>query len=435
MADIKPSVLVVDDEMSIRESFLLILCKEFNIITAASGEAALKKIIDEKVDLVYLDIRMPGMNGIDTLKRIKEIDPSIDVIMVTAINDIASAGSAVKHGAKDYVVKPFEVSDILNKTRSIIIKTQTKNMNLLETEELIGSSNQILEIEKTIARESKKDSSILIIGEKGTEAELIAKIISIENEKTLKILNISGDFKDTLLFGYEKGSFINAFEKEVGALEEANGGILYIRNIELLPIETQIKLRRALQNQKISREGSFAPIQISVRIISETQEGLKELAASGAFDPELYALLSNVTIMLPSLKERESDIPVLVNYYLDKFNKKYSKDIQNVTQEVMDILTGYSWPGNTAELSNVMETLVLTTARDELIPEDLPLDILMKSSQAGRQLITMDNLANKLEKNYILNIYHKAGQNTVKAANILGIHLKTLEAKLESYSS
>lgn len=431
MADVKPVILIVDDEMSIRESFSLILGKEFRVVTAASGEAALKRVIDEKIDLIYLDIRMPGMNGMETLKRIKEIDPKIEVIMVTAVNDVGSASSSIKLGAKDYIVKPFEVDNILNKTRSFAIKAQARAVKPPRGEELIGSSRQILNIKKTVEQLIHTDASILVTGEKGLEAEQIAAIISSESGKQLVTLNVSSEFKSAILFGREKGSFTSEFGKEAGLLEKANGGILFIRNIDLLPVEAQIKLGQALVKKEFSREGSLSAIPVDVRVIAETSANLKELVGQKKFDSELFDIICAAILELPPLRTRESDIPSLISRYADKFSGKYDKKIK-VTPEAIEILTSYPWPGNLSELSNTIESIVLSLGSGEIGPDELPLDILIKSPAGGRPYTTLENIEGKLERSHIMNIYKKAGESKEKASAMLGIQQKTLESKLES---
>ena len=431
MADVKPVILIVDDELSIRESFTLILGKEFKVVTAASGEAALKRIIDEKVDLVYLDIRMPGMNGIETLKRIKEIDSSVEVIMVTAVNDVGSAGAAIKLGAKDYVVKPFDVNDILNRTRSIVIKAQTKSIKPFGKEELIGNCRQMLNIKKTVEQLSRKDSSVLIVGEKGLEAEQIASIIGHESDKQFKILSVSAGFKSSVLFGSERGSFTDEFSREAGLLEESGSGILFIRNIELLPKEAQAKLAQAMSKKEYSREGSPSAIPLDVRLIAETSVNLKDLVKEGKFDKELYNIIGETIIELPAVRMRESDIPALINHYFEKFCDLYDRKV-NVSPDAFEVLSAYSWPGNLTEMSNTIETIVLTLDKEELLPDDLPLDILIKSPSGGRPYTTLENIEGKFEKAHILNVLKKAGESKEKASALLGIQQKTLESKLES---
>ena len=225
MADNKAVVLVVDDEPSIRESFSLILGKEFKVITAGTGEAALKKLIDEKVDMIYLDVKMPGMNGIETLKRIRSIDNSVDVVMVTAVNEVGTASSAVKLGARDYVVKPFDVEDILNRTRSIVIKSQTRAFRSFNKDEVIGGSKHIASDKRTeLEKLFKNDVTVMIKGEKGIEADLIAAIIASETEKELTSLNVTARMPASDLFGSERGSFMEDFGKSSGAIEDASGG-------------------------------------------------------------------------------------------------------------------------------------------------------------------------------------------------------------------
>ncbi len=434
MADARPSILIVDDEGSIRESFLLILGKEFKVVTAASGEAALKKIIDEKIDLVYLDVRMPGMNGIETLKRIKEIDSGTEVIMVTAVNDVGSAAASVKLGARDYVVKPFEVKDILNRTRSIVIKAQTRSIRPPRKGELIGNSRQILNVKKTVDQLSQTDSSFLIVGEKGLEAEQIASVISAESEKQLKILNASPDMKGSAVFGLEKGSFTQEFGKEAGMLEAANGGILFIRNLELLPKEVQAGLGQALSRKEFSREGATSVIPMNVRVIAETSANLAELANEGKFDRELLSAVSETVIELPPLRMRESDIPLLINRHVEEFSARYDRKI-TVSAEALEILAAYPWPGNLSEMANTIEAVILSLGGEEIAPDDLPLDILIKSTAAGRPYTTLENIGERMEKNHILSVYRKAGESKEKASAMLGIQQKTLESKLESIAT
>jgi DNA-binding NtrC family response regulator len=434
MVEIKPVILVVDDETNIRESFSLILDKEFKVVTAASGEAALKRIIDEKVDLVYLDIRMPGMNGMETLKRIKEIDNGVEVIMVTALNDVGGAAAAIKMGAKDYIVKPFDVKDIQNRTRSFVIKAQTKAIRQPMEEELIGNSRQVQAIRKVLEQLPQKDSSVLIVGENGLEAEQIAAIINGESEKELKKLDASPSTGSAVLFGCEKGSFTSEFGKETGMLEESNGGILFIRNIELLSLEIQKKLGQAILKKEYSRDGSTATTHIDVRIIAETSSDLSELVKEGGFDRDLYNAITRTVIELPPLRARESDIPLLIAHYVDKFSIKYDRKLK-VSPEALEVMVGYSWPGNLAELSNLVEAVILSLGKEVLEPDDLPLDILIKSPAGGRPYTTLENIEGRFEKAHILSIYKKAGESKEKASAILGIGLKTLESKLESINA
>jgi two-component system, NtrC family, response regulator PilR len=433
MADSKPVVLVVDDESSIRESFALILGKEFNVITASSGEAALKRLIDVKIDMVYLDMKMSGMNGIDTLRRIKEIDRDIDVVMVTAVNEVGSASSAIKLGAKDYVVKPFDVNDILNRTRTIVIKSQTRAFRSFTKDEVIGQSRQMQEVKKQLEEIVRKDVSVLIRGEKGVESHLIARFIASENEKDLKVLLVSADMKPAALFGREKGSFTGDFSKMSGALEEAGGGILFLRNVDLMPYELQVKLRDALKAGEIMREGSLSKIALKVRLISETSVDLKEMVKEGTFDGELLRMIGGASIELPPLRIREGDVQLIAEHYTDKLGQNVNKNV-TISAEAKDILSSYSWPGNTAELVNVIESMILNLKGTRISPDDIPLNILIDSGSAGKNYATLDHIGTELEKAHIEDVLKRAGDNKEKAAAMLGIKLKTLESRLETVS-
>jgi DNA-binding NtrC family response regulator len=430
MADIKPSILIVDDELSIRESFTIILGQEFNVITSASGEAALKKIIDEKVDLVFLDVRMSGISGIDTLKRMKEIDPEIPVIMVTAVNDVGHAGAAIKLGARDYVVKPFDVQDILNKARAITLGRSTLPYKLLSHDPLVGTSDHIEHIRELTEELSKQDSSLLLIGETGVEVENVARSIADHANIPLKVFNVTPSTKEDELFGKEKGSFTDEFERSTGILEDSTNSLLLMNNIDLLPHDLQSKLKDAITKMEISRLGSYSKVKINVRIAAHTSADLKTLSENDNFDKGLYQLLSGHIIEISPLRTRQSDIPVLIGHYLELFNKKYLKKI-SVSEAAMEVLSSYPWPGNITELINTIEASVLSAKGQGVTTDDLPLDMLIATT-SGSRFATFDHIETYCEKEHVHNALKYSGNNREKAANLLGMQLSALETKIES---
>jgi len=446
----KPTVLIVDDELSIRESFSLILEESYTPLLAASGEAALKKIVDEKVDLVYLDIRMPGMDGLETLKRMKEIDSSIEIIMVTAVNDVQKASEAVKLGARDYVVKPFDVPVILTMTKKTLgAKELTKEGRKAQAKairrgipEIIGNSPRIEEVARIIENISKKDVAVLFVGEPGVEIELLSRIIHEKSSRAsapFKVINIEKEpveFIRSKIFGSERGTSIFTLSKEKGILEEGAGGTLLIKNIENLDARLQEELAKVLETKEIKKEGSYLPISLNIRVISATSQNLKELTVKGKFSKALYELISEAYIEIPSLRERITDISVFISYFLEKYNMKYNKRIKGFSKDALEILSGYTWPKNVEELRVLIENLVLTTEEEYITVDQLPIDILLHSTAFfgtdEKKRVTLEALWTRLEKDYIRDTLEKVNFDEAKAGIILGLKPVALKAKLES---
>ena len=403
-------ILVVDDELSIRESFSLILEGKYKVLLAASGEGALKAIADQKVDLVYLDIRMPGLDGLETLKRMKEIDPEVEVIMVTAVNDVQKASEAIKFGARDYVVKPFDVDAILKMTAFVIRRKELIREGeaaYKKLPQLIGQNEKIIAIVKTIEKIAAKDLRVLISGEPGTEKEVVAALIhnsSPRSEYPFRSLHLSAQMPPseikTELFGGGKSSTIVDLEKTIGLFEEARGGTVFLNHIEYLP-------------------ANLFSTSLEVRLIAGSSVDLAESSK------ELFDFFSEVFVTLPPLRDRISDLPLFINYFLERFSEKYGKEVRGVSSEVEEIFSNYAWPGNTAELESLFERLVITASSDQITIADLPIDLLLNSSGApGSEYFSA------FEKEYFRRIFEQSGHNKEKAAAILKITPAILETKL-----
>lgn len=451
MEETKDTILIVDDEMSIRESFNLILRDHYNVILVASGEAALKKSVDQKISLVYLDIRMPGMDGLETLKHLKSIDKNIEVIMVTAVNEVQKAVEAIKRGARDYIVKPFDVHKILNMTGEILkhkaLRKEIKNLHLagaglLDKEELIGSTEKINSIRSAIEKISDKDFNLLVEGPIGTEKQTICKLIhyqSARSSKNIVIVDIPSNASELYLknifWGSGKGASVHQLEKKEGLLEKSSGGTLVIHNIENLNLNFQKELFTALKDKAITREGSSETIVFNVRILSTSNSNLKELVDKGLFNAELYGLISELIIEIPNLSARSMDIPLLANYFLEKFNQQHDNYIKGFTKEAMDILIAYKWPGNTEELKSLVEWLAITRQAEFIAVNDLPIDILLKSpaylASEDDKNMTFDMAFYAFEKQYTEEILIKSNNDKVRAAKLLGLNLPALAAKLD----
>jgi two-component system response regulator HydG len=349
-----PNILVVDDELSIRESFSLILEGNYNVLLAASGEAALKIATDQKINLVYLDIRMPGMDGLETLKKIKELSPDLEVIMVTAVNEVQKASEAVRHGARDYVVKPFDVEHITKLTEQVLRKKSILEQGDLAQKgsqarapALIGQSEKIEEITRFIAT-IKDDQRVLILGEVGTEKEHVARLIHSKSSRRL--------------FPFKKVDLANRLSPaEIRALcseRDKDGGTLYINNLESLP-EDSFKLLTAQASSRLIGSSSADPININRKI---------------------FRYFSEIHITLPALRERTSDIPLLINYFIEHYSARYAREVV-FEPIVVEALINYSWPGNTRQLQALLERLILSCSDSEIKKDDLPIEILMENSK------------------------------------------------------
>jgi len=409
-------VLVVDDELSIRESFSLILEGKYRVITTASGEGALKHVTDQKTDLVYLDIRMPGLDGLETLKRIKEIDPGVEVIMVTAVNDVKKASEAIKLGARDYLIKPFDVNAILKMTESILRRRSLRfEGETIQREakkkaaRLIGQSEKIGLIRKSIEDLSAKNLRVLILGEPGTEKETVVELIHEKGpraELPLAYLPLSGKMSaleiKIKLFGAGGGLTTADLKRESGLLEEARGGTLFIDHIEFLPPDV------------------LSAQTCDARLIAGSSQ--LELADKSK---ELFDLFSEAIFVLPPLRERISDLPLLVEYFLGKFNEQYGREIDDVSNEAMEIFSNYAWPGNTQELAVLLERLVIITNSNKISQKDLPLDLLLKSGEVhGSDYLSL------FEKEYIQKIYKECGRDKEKLAALLEVNPALIEGKI-----
>jgi len=422
-----PNILVIDDELSIRESFSLILEEKYKVLLAASGEVALKQVADQKLDLAFLDIRMPGMDGLETLKRIKEINPDLEVVMVTALNDVSKANAAVKHGARDYVVKPFDVNHIIKLTEQILRKkaiikhgsqAQKKAARLIP--ELIGQSDKITKVLKTIEK-IKNYERVIILGEDGTEKETIAQMIHEKSNRSdfpfytvYLSRNMSPQKIKGLFFGWGKGTSTIALEAKSGLFEQIKMGTIFINNLEALPAE----ILETISSGKFSRLGSEAKIPIEARLIAGAGLNLPEEKR------EFYEYFSEVTIKLPPLRERNSDLPLLINHLFEKYIIQYGKEV-DVETRALEALANYSWPGNTFQLASIIERLILSCANNKITLEDLPLDILINLAGSPGS-----NFATTFEQEYIKKIFELNHKSKEKTAAFLEITPFLLEAKL-----
>lgn len=382
------SILIIDDEEPILESLKPFFSKRnYKVFTASSGEKGIETIKSNVIDIVLSDFRMPGMSGIDVLREIKKINPQIDVVIMTAFGNIEDAVELMKLGAYDYLTKPIdleELENILNKIKErhyLIAENKILKEQLREKfkfDAIISESKEMEEALNTAARVASSKVSVLIRGESGTGKELIARAIHFSGERKEKpfvVVNVaalSENLMESELFGHEKGAFTGAVERRVGRFEEADGGTLFIDEVGDIPLNIQVKLLRSIQFGEIQRLGGNQTIKVDIRIISATHRDLERMIEEGEFREDLYYRLNVITINVPSLRQRKSDIPVLTEYFVKKFSEMNGKAIKGLSKEAFDALMKYDFQGNVRELENIIERAVVLTRNEYITLNDLP---------------------------------------------------------------
>jgi DNA-binding NtrC family response regulator len=437
-------ILIVDDELSVRTSLQEWFLEEgFSVETAESGEDALNKMHTGPYDLILLDIKMPGMDGITLQKKIKDIDEDAIIIIMTAYASVDTAVEALKLGAFDYVTKPFDPDDLSQLIRNALKQKElsTENLQLKEKiselsgmDEIIGQSEEMKRIYEMVDTVAETDSTVLIRGESGTGKELIARAIhSRSKRRYFPIVAVNcGAIPETLLeselFGHEKGAFTGAQYRRKGKLELANGGTLFLDEIGDISSKMQIDLLRVLEGKRFTRLGGSEEIKVDFRLICATNKNLEKLVEEEKFRDDLYYRINVFSIFLPPLRKRKFDIIPLANHFIQKYARSMGKPQKTTTQAVQDMMLEYSWPGNVRELENAIERAMVIGKSSEITIDDLPLHINTSEKTASKKVKLSD-----LEKDHILRILEETGGNVTKAANLLGIDRVTLYNKMKKY--
>ncbi|GAB4439136.1 MAG: sigma-54 dependent transcriptional regulator [bacterium] len=446
-------VLVVDDEKGMRDLLSKVLRKEgYQVFVAQDGEEGLDIIKNNALDIVIADLDMPVMNGIEMIKHAKEFDPNLTIIIITAYASIESAVEALKLGAYDYLIKPFNIEEVKLTIKKAFERINLISQNIYLKEELnekiyfpgvIGNSEKMQKVIDLIKAVAPTDSLVLIEGESGTGKELVARAIH-ENSKRKEfpfiVLNcgaLSEGVLESELFGHERGSFSGAFTQRKGKFELAHKGTLFIDEIGELSLSAQTRLLRVLQEKEFERVGGNISIKVDVRIIAATNKNLTKEVKEGRFREDLFFRLNVFKIIIPPLRERKEDIPALSKYFLEKYSKTLNKTINDFSQEAMKILKVYNWPGNIRELQNVIERAVVLCNNTTLTPRELPDDMVQSGEISNIANIyeneTLDDAIERIEKSLILKALKKADFSQTRTAEILGIKRTTLRYKLEKY--
>jgi DNA-binding NtrC family response regulator len=446
----KSLVLAVDDEPGVLESYKIILEDTCEVHTVADGTAALKALAHEDIRLVILDLRLPDMEGLEVLLRIKEMDEYIGVIVVTAVGDVKTAVRAMQAGASEYLVKPFDVETLQAVvSRTLERQALMKEVLYLRSEvegyypfvDIVGRDEKMLEIFDLIERVADSDATVLITGESGTGKELIARAIHQQSRRAQKpfvavnCTAIPESLIESELFGHERGAFTGAVQRRIGKFELAHSGTLFLDEIGSMRLDMQTKLLRALQEREIERVGGERTIKVDVRIVAATNADLRELVKAKVFRDDLYYRLNVIPVFVPPLRARKDDIPLLVQYFIDKYNRQFNRHVRGFSLATMEALQAYDWPGNVRELENIVERLVVISKHEMIQLRELPLDLQSSHTPLVEQLeeegYDLRKAVQQFEREYIRRVLEKTRWNQTLAARMLGIHRNTLLGKLE----
>jgi len=447
----KMSILIIDDEESQLQSLKSFLSRRnYEVHTALDGKIGFDIVSNNVIDIVLTDFRMPNWDGYTVLKKIKELNPEIDVVVITAYGSVEDAVNIMKAGAYDYLSKPIDLDELENllerikEKRFLVSENKILKKQLEEKfkfDSIISQSGEMEEVLNTAGRVANSKASVLIRGESGTGKELIAKAIHFASTRknksfiTVNISSLSENLLESELFGHEKGSFTGATTQRTGRFEEANGGTLFIDEVGDIPLQAQVKLLRAIQFGEVQKLGSNKTIKVDVRIITATHQNLEEMISENKFRDDLYYRLNVVSIHIPPLRKRKSDIPILIDHFVTKHSEINNKKVKSVTSEAMDQLMKYEYMGNIRELENIIERAVVL-CRDEFITKsDLP-NLMEKVSEKSIFDPTdlQDNYEIKVksfEREIITEALSRTNGNKSAAARLLNITERHLRSRLE----
>src|SRR6266540_2467335 len=450
----RPVVLVIDDEPGVRDSLRVILKEDFEVLEAADGASGLDVIRSRRVDVALLDVRMPGEPGPAVLPRILALSESIAVILITAVPHVRTAVEAIKGGAYDYVIKPFDVDEILALVR------QAAQQRVLEREvlylraeldrahgfdALVGRHPSMVKLYELIAQVAQTPATVLIAAESGTGKELVARAIHRQGPRrtqpfvAVNLAAIPVTLLESELFGHEKGAFTGAHARKVGKFELAHGGTLFLDEVGTLRIDLQAKLLRALQEREVERLGGSHPIPVDLRVLAATNVDLRAAVRARTFRDDLYYRLNVVPITIPPLRARKADIPILVEHFLRKYSQEFKKDVRGISRGALPALQAYDWPGNVRELENIVERSVALATGPVVRLDDLPVDLAIHEvnqragGEGGQAALPLHEARDRFEQAYVLRALERENWNRRRAARLLGMHRNTLLARLAAW--
>lgn len=443
----RSTILIVEDEETQRSILAGLLRKEGYIVEeAGDGETALKLFKEKTLDVVLLDFKLPDMDGLTILKGMKDVNPEVEIIMITAFGSIESAVDALKSGASEYLTKPIDLDDLLFKIKKIEDKRHLIRENRLlrefvkdrfKSEDFVYTSEKMHEVVSLITRVAKTDSTCIIEGESGVGKEVVVNLIhQLSDRRNHPLVKVNcAAIPDTLLeselFGYEKGAFTGAFQRKIGKFELANKGTIFLDEISDLTPVLQAKLLRVIQDKEVERLGGLHPVKTDVRVIAATNKNLDDEVKRGTFREDLYYRLNVVKVLVPPLRERKEDIPLLMDFFLKRYSVRYKKNIQGFTRESRDQLIKYDYPGNVRELENMIERATVLSRGEYITLDDIPN---LSGAQQTQGEGGIRETVGVMEKQMITEALVKADWVQTRAASLLGISERMLRYKMKKYA-
>ncbi len=455
-------ILVVDDEESIREFFEIMLKREgYEVVSASNGREGFEAFKKGGVDLIISDIQMPEMSGMELLGKVKEVDSEIPMIMITAFGSTEIAVEALKVGAYDYIQKPFKLDEVKIVIKQALEKRSLKMENVQLKKELgtryafdniIGGAPPMMRIYELVKRVANTKSSVLITGESGTGKELIARAIHYNGplkDKPFVTVNcgaIPENLMESEMFGHKKGSFTGAIADKKGLFEVANTGTIFLDELGELPLTMQVKLLRVIQEGTFKRVGATEDIRVDVRVISATNRNLETEVKAGRFREDLFYRMNVIQVHCPPMRERKEDIPMLASYFLEKFSKVLGINVKKISNEAMDVLKSYHFPGNVRELENIMERTVALEPGAVILPESLPKHMLERREEVPGQLdasrieittekgIDLEALVAEFERTLLIKALEQTGGIKKRAAKLLNISFRSMRYRVDKYA-
>lgn len=438
-------VLIVDDEEGIRESLSGIFEDEgYNILTSSSGEEALVILKEQNPDLILLDVWLPGIDGVQTLKDMKDLKPDLPVIMISGHGNIELAVKATKMGAYDFLEKPLSLERVLLAAKRALerqtleIENKALKQDLIKKWRLIGNSQKMNQLIEQIDMAAQSNSRVLILGESGSGKELVAHILHVKSnrvDKSFVEMNcaaIPQELIESELFGHEKGSFTGAFERKKGKFELADQGTLFLDEVGDMSLSTQSKVLRVIETQEFQRVGGNRNIKVDVRIITATNKDLWEEVRKGNFREDLFYRLNVIPILVPPLRHRKDDIPELIDYFLKYIAAEYGQKPKKITSEALKLLEAYDWPGNIRELRNVIERVVIMTPSDIVTPKNIVIGEPARSDYFTFE--TLREARDSFEKDFITKKLEENNWNISRTAELLNIERSNLHRKIKAYN-
>jgi DNA-binding NtrC family response regulator len=448
MSERRKTILIVDDDEGMREMLTAMLRRDYRVLRASTGEAALQMMEKEDVELMLLDVNLPGISGFEVLKITKENYPYVEVVVISVVKELDAAIEAMRYGAYHYISKDFDLEGV----RAIVANASERQdlsrhvMQLraavaeqVDREFVVGPSRNTKEIIELVQKVAKLSATVLILGESGTGKELLARLIHREAgapEAPFVAVNLAAiprELVESTLFGHEKGAFTGAIRQQLGKFELAVGGTLFLDEVGDLRYDLQAKLLRAIQEGEIERVGGSHPIKTDFRLIAATNIDLEKAVKEGTFREDLYYRLNVIPLKVPALRDRIDDLPQLARFFLRRYNGRFRKNIQGIADSTLRILGAYWWPGNIRELENLVERLVAVSDKDWITDEDLPYEFHVAQLDAAGPATEnlLERAVSTFERNFIIRALEKGGWNVTATAKTLGIPLSTLKFKMD----